>query len=73
MCIERIRQFYDIPRKFRIMGPSGEEEFTSYSNANLGVQQLIALPYFQTKESLTFDKVIYPWFLAEYQNIRDTR
>ena len=44
MCIERIRQFYDIPRKFRIMGPSGEEEFTSYSNANLGVQQLIALP-----------------------------
>lgn len=30
--IERIRQFYDIPRQFRILGPQGQEEFVSYDN-----------------------------------------
>ena len=44
MCIERIRQFYDIPRKFRILGMNGQEEFVSYSNGNLKTQELIALP-----------------------------
>lgn len=33
--IELIRQFYDAPRQFRILGDSGEEMFFSYSNANL--------------------------------------
>ena len=28
MVIERIRQFYDIPRQFRILGQYGEQEFT---------------------------------------------
>ena len=27
MVIERIRQFYDIPRMFRILGETGEQEF----------------------------------------------
>lgn len=35
LVIELIRQFYDAPRQFRILGDSGEEMFFSYSNANL--------------------------------------
>lgn len=35
MVIERIRQFYDIPRQFRILGQRGEESFVSYSNAGI--------------------------------------
>ena len=35
MCIERIRQFYDIPRWFRILGQNGQEKFIQYSNAKL--------------------------------------
>lgn len=37
-CIERIRQFYDVPRTFRIVGELGAEQFVSYSNANLAAQ-----------------------------------
>ena len=40
MVIERIRQFYDIPRQFRIIGANGQEEFVRYSNAELKDQQL---------------------------------
>lgn len=32
MVIERIRQFYDLPRTFRILGERGEESFVSYTN-----------------------------------------
>ena len=35
MVIERIRQFYDMPRCFRIMGQNGATRFIQYSNANL--------------------------------------
>lgn len=35
MCIELIRQFYSMPRQFRIVGRDGVEEFVAYSNANL--------------------------------------
>lgn len=35
ICIELVRQFYDIPRYFRILGENGAEEFVRYSNANL--------------------------------------
>lgn len=41
MVIELIRQFYDLPRQFRITGESGEMQFTSYSNAGLRPQQQI--------------------------------
>lgn len=34
-CIELIRQFYDIPRQFRILGDMGKIGFTSYSNVGL--------------------------------------
>ena len=37
--IERIRQFYDIPRQFRILGQNGQEKFVSYSNAKIKEQQ----------------------------------
>jgi hypothetical protein len=40
MVIERIRQFYDIPRQFRILGQNGQEKFVEYSNARLQAQQL---------------------------------
>ena len=35
LAIELIRQFYDLPREFRITGQQGQEEFVSYSNAGL--------------------------------------
>lgn len=38
MVIELIRQFYDLPRYFRIAGADGAEEFVMYSNANIKPQ-----------------------------------
>ena len=35
ICIELIRQFYDVPRYFRILGQGGAEQFVQYSNAGL--------------------------------------
>lgn len=43
MCIELIRQFYDLPRQFRITGQLGLERFISYSNAALKPQSYGAL------------------------------
>ena len=38
MVIELIRQFYDIPRCFRIMGENGSTRFVEYSNAGISPQ-----------------------------------
>lgn len=38
LVIELIRQFYDMPRQFRITGEQGQQEFTQYSNAGLQPQ-----------------------------------
>ena len=38
MVIELIRQFYDMPRQFRIVGEQGQQEFTQYSNQGLQPQ-----------------------------------
>lgn len=38
MCIELIRQFYDLPRCFRIMGQNGTERYVQYSNAGIQPQ-----------------------------------
>ncbi len=55
LIIELIRQFYDAPRYFRIVGEGGKVEFTDYSNAGLkprvreevfGVEIGQALPVF---------------------------
>lgn len=40
MVIERIRQFYDLPRQFRIIGQRGAEQFVQYSNQGLQPQTL---------------------------------
>ena len=38
LAIELIRQFYDAPRQFRILGDGGQEMFLSYSNEGLQPQ-----------------------------------
>ena len=38
MIVELIRQFYDIPRSFRIMGENGAARFVQYSNAGIKPQ-----------------------------------
>lgn len=38
MVIELIRQFYDLPRRFRITGELGQNSFISYTNAGLKPQ-----------------------------------
>ena len=40
LCIELIRQFYTLPRKFRIVGEYGAQEFVSYDNQGLMQQQM---------------------------------
>lgn len=40
LCIELIRQFYTLPRKFRIVGEYGAQEFVSYDNHGLMQQQM---------------------------------
>lgn len=40
MVIELIRQFYDLPRCFRIMGERGIENFIRYSNEGIKPQEL---------------------------------
>ena len=58
--IELIRQFYDMPRQFRIIGQRGAEHFITYSNQNLqpqaqgqafGVDMGFRLPVFDIKVS----------------------
>ena len=59
-CIELIRQFYELPRQFRIVGNYGAEEFVSYSNAGIqpihqgndfGMDMGYRLPVFDIKVS----------------------
>ena len=40
MVIELIRQFYDLPRSFRIMGQNGMARFVQYSNAGITPQPM---------------------------------
>lgn len=35
MIVELIRQFYDLPRKFRILGQNGAEQYVAYSNSGI--------------------------------------
>lgn len=45
LAIELVRQFYDLPRQFRILGPMGAEQFLSYSNRGL-LPKGLRLPVF---------------------------
>ena len=38
LCIELIRQFYNLPRQFRIVGEYGMQKFISYTNAGIMAQ-----------------------------------
>lgn len=58
LCIELIRQFYDIPRQFRITGETDTDEFVSFSNEGilpkpqydaLGQEAGLRLPVFDIK------------------------
>ncbi len=40
LCIELIRQFYELPRQFRITGKMGAEQFIAYSNERLREQDM---------------------------------
>lgn len=59
LCIELIRQFYTLPRQFRITGELGQPRFVSYSNGALqpkaqtafGVETGLRLPVFDIKVS----------------------
>ena len=49
LCIELIRQFYDVPRSFRIAGAQGQQEFVSFGNGGLRAQSTplgLRLPQF---------------------------
>lgn len=39
LCIELIRQFYDLPRTFRILGDMGAEQYVTYTNQGLRPQE----------------------------------
>lgn len=60
LCIELIRQFYDMPRQFRILGQYGAEEYITYVNQGLqlksqgmafGDEETFRLPVFDIKVS----------------------
>lgn len=60
LCIELIRQFYDLPRQFRIVGERGAERFVTYTNHGIqpqaqgeafGVDMGYRLPVFDIKIS----------------------
>ena len=60
MCIELIRQFFDMPRKFRILGKYGMERYVTYTNQGIqsqyqgndfGVDLGYRLPVFDVKVS----------------------
>ena len=60
MCIELIRQFYDMPRKFRILGQYGMERYVTYTNQGIqpqhqgmafGADMGFRLPVFDIKVS----------------------
>lgn len=38
ICIELVRQFYTLPRKFRILGQYGSEQYISYTNQGIQPQ-----------------------------------
>lgn len=39
LAVELIRQFYDEPRFFRVLGKNGEQQFISYDNSDIRIQK----------------------------------
>ncbi len=42
LAVELIRQFYDEPRFFRVVGENGEQQFISYDNSEIKLQKQAA-------------------------------
>ena len=60
ICIELIRQFYNMPRKFRILGQYGSEQYVTYTNQGIQAQHQgmdfgqdmgMRIPFFDIKVS----------------------
>ena len=69
MVIERIRQFYDLPRKFRIRGQLGTEEYVTYSNQNLKQQELLGIGGDVTWRKPVFDIEVSAQKSSEYTRL----
>ena len=69
MVIERIRQFYDLPRKFRIRGQLGAEEYVAYSNRNLKQQELMGLDGSPAWRKPVFDIEVSAQKASEYTRL----
>lgn len=57
-CIELIRQFYDMPRNFRIAGEYGVHEYITYTNAGLRPQQQFFLGKDMGMRKPVFDIIV---------------
>lgn len=55
MCIELVRQFYTLPRYFRVLGQYGAEKFITYTNEGLAAQQVTAMNGMQYMRMPVFD------------------
>lgn len=60
LVIELIRQFYDVPRQFRILGDGGEELFLSYSNEHIKPQTQMFAGYDIGQRVPEFDINVVP-------------
>ncbi|NLB89709.1 MAG: hypothetical protein GX786_00585 [Clostridiales bacterium] len=68
MVIERIRQFYDLPRTFRIIGQGGEESFESFDNQGLMMETEDAFGMISQRKPV-FDIKIAPQKSSPYTKI----
>ncbi len=59
LVIELIRQFYDEPRFFRIVGENGEQQFVSYDNTDIRVRQQSTLGDVVSMRKPVFDIKVY--------------
>lgn len=55
LCVELIRQFYSLPRQFRIAGQQGAYRYISYTNAGLQPQEQQLLGRFMGYRKPVFD------------------
>lgn len=64
LCIELMRQFYDVERSFRILGDGGEQRFVKFDNAGLQEQVMgnAEMPLLRSNAlvSGTFERQKYP-------------
>ena len=69
MVIERTRQLYHLPRKFRIRGQLGTEEYVTYSNQNLKKQELLGIGGDVTWRKPVFDIEVSAQKSSEYTRL----